>query len=320
MAKAIWHISNKKSAIRTAHTQADTPQLIKIESEYSLVSTGTERLVAQGRVPLDQYTKMQVPYMEGDFSFPLKYGYSLVGRINTPLHKWHGRLAHLLHPHQDYCWVGEEDISLVPEGIPASRATLASNLETALNAVWDANIMIGDKVLRVGFGLIGALTARLVSMLPATKVIIIEKDDFRRDLARNMGFVSYRGDEPKATYDVAFHTTATSDGLQTAIAAVGKEGKVIELSWYGNQKINIQLGESFHIDRKQIISSQVSNLPANKLARWDYKRRKKTVFDLLKNPIFDEHITHTIAFEDTPKFFERLRHQTPQGLGWCIKY
>jgi len=100
------------------------------------------------------------------------------------------------------------------------------------------------------------------------------------------------------------------------------EGKIIELSWYGTKSVQLNLGGDFHYQRKQIISSQVGQVPFEKSARWNYQRRKETVWELLKNPLFDAHITHEIPFTESPAFFDKLRNGEVQneGLGWVIRY
>lgn len=316
-AKALWHLSTHQSIIQQATIDVDAP--IRLKSLYSLISTGTERLVAKGQVPMDMKSAMQVPFMEGDFDFPIKYGYSLVATIISE-GEWYGQLVHLLHPHQDYLQVNASAISLIPENIPAKRATLASNMETALNAIWDSQVSIGDEVLVVGFGMIGGLVARLLSLLPAVNVTVAETNPYRMQLAKEMGFMIEN--EPTSSFDYSFHTTGTSKGLQLSIDKVGLASKVIELSWYGNKSVQLQLGHDFHSLRKQIISSQVGQIPTNKSHRWDYDRRKATVFELLKNPIFDAHISHEIPFAQSPLFFDGLRKGEVQskGLGWVIVY
>ena len=136
-----------------------------------------------------------------------------------------------------------------------------------------------------------------------------------------MGFKILEDINKQRGFDISFHTTSSSDGLQKSIDAVGMEGKTIELSWYGKKEIKLSLGLDFHIMRKKIISSQVSQIPFFKSARWDYKRRKETVFKLLENPIFDQHISHLIPFDNAPLFFEKLReNKLEDGMGWCFKY
>jgi len=315
---ALWHNSDFTSELKEEKISTIGIGQIEIKSLFSLISTGTERLVARGEVPKSSFEFMKVPYMKGDFSFPVKYGYSLVGEVISK-GEFYGKIVHLLHPHQDKCLVAESDVMFVPNEIPAKRATLASNVETALNAVWDAQISIGDKVLIAGFGMIGSLLARVLSFMPEVEVVIMEKDVNRVKMGQKMGFTFI--DNPKKSYfDVVFNTTSNEKALQTLIESVGLEGKIIEMSWYGKKNVNINLGADFHYHRKQIISTQVSKLPADKQSRWDYKRRKEVVFKLLKSPLFDEHITDVLAFTETPAFFDELRKGGVLGLGYCIEY
>ncbi|MEM1124101.1 MAG: zinc-binding alcohol dehydrogenase, partial [Bacteroidota bacterium] len=186
-ATALWHLSPTHSALKKEALPTSSKHPIKIKSLYSLVSTGTERLVATGKVPAEMYDPMKVPYMGGNFDFPIKYGYSLVGEILTE-GELLGQLVHLLHPHQDLLVADNQSIDLIPQGVPAKRAALASNVETALNAIWDGGVTVGDKVLVSGFGMIGGLVARLLSFMPAVEVVVLEKNEFRRQLARQMGF------------------------------------------------------------------------------------------------------------------------------------
>ncbi len=317
---ALWHLSSETSALRPAKRPENREGLVEIKSLYSLVSTGTERLVARGQVPASSHEAMQVPGMEGDFRFPLKYGYSLVGKVQMPGHKWHGLLVHALYPHQERAWVPEELVVPIPQGIPPLRATLASNMETAINALWDSGAGVGDKVLLVGFGMIGALLARLLREFPGVALWIVEKQHQRITMARQMGFQVLPAETRPTDFDLAFHTSATGSGLQTALDAVGMEGRVVELSWYGARELKLQLGTEFHYNRKQLISSQVSHIPFARQSRWDYRRRRKLALRLLKNPAFDEHITHAMPLEDSPAFFQELRRGEAAGLGYAIAY
>lgn len=319
VANSLWHISETTSNLQTASLDKFGTDYLLIKSLYSLISTGTERLVASGKVPSSMHESMAVPNMDGSFEFPIKYGYSLVGEVLSK-GDLEGQLVHLLHPHQDVLQADKASISLVPKDIPAKRAALASNMETAINAVWDSGVSVGDKVVVCGFGMIGGLVARLLSLMPAVEVVIIEKNTYRIQQAKDMGF-SVNPSNLEG-FDYSFHTSGSSTGLQTCIEAVSMEGKIIELSWYGTKSVEVQLGASFHQQRKQIISSQVGQVPFSKSARWDYKRRKAVVWELLKNPVFNRHITDEVAFVDSPVFFEALRKGKvlDKGLGWVIKY
>ncbi len=315
---ALWHLSARKSALQAAQNYLSHEGYCTVRALYSLVSTGTERRVALGQVPATLYADMQVPHMEGSFDFPVKYGYSLVGTIEEGPETLIGKTVHLLHPHQEWCTVPVDDVFVVPDGIPPLRAILASNLETALNAVWDAQVSAGDRVLVVGFGIIGSLTARLLRAMPAVQVSIAELHPARQQFAQQMGFTL--ADPNEKAYDLAFHTSASSTGLQQCVDAVGFEGKVIEMSWYGDQPVTVHLGGTFHSQRKQIISAQVSYLPANRQSRWTYQRRKAVVFALLQDAAFDQHITDTIDFKQLPALFDQIRQGDLSALCWGVAY
>ncbi len=313
--EALWHTDASRSEIRTARLE---PEGILVKARASLISTGTERLVASGGVPEGLHQQMAVPHQEGNFRFPIKYGYSLVGIVEEPEHTWNGQLVHLLHPHQTICRVPEEALFPVPHKVPARRATLASNLETAVNAVWDSGVSIGDRVLIVGFGLIGALTAELIRGMPAVDLWIAEVNPERRSLAASLGFRLQESGLPPV--DLAIHCSATEAGLNQAMAAVGLEGMVLEMSWYGETSPRAFLGGPFHAQRLTIRASQVSNLPPDRLPRWNFRRRKEVVFELLNEDRFDLFLSHEVPFEELPTFFGELRQGHPNGLAWTVSY
>ncbi len=312
---ALWHLDAQRSVLQSAKSGSD--EGLTVRSLYSLISTGTERLVATGQVPEALVHSMAVPFMEGAFSFPVKYGYSLVGRVEEPKHALDQQLVHVLFPHQDLCRVPETALTLIPTHIPPPRAVLASNLETALNAVWDSGVGVGDKVILIGFGNVGSLLARVLQGIPALELTVWDTDPWRQQLAQEMGF---HLSEPQGPYDLAFHTAGHEEALQTCIDQVGYEGRVVELSWYGSRSVNLQLGGNFHVERKQLISSQVSRIPTDRLHRWDYARRKAAVFRLLADPAYDQHITDWVPFPDLPAWFDQLRHRNLQGLMWGVRY
>ena len=239
---------------------------------------------------------------EASFSFPVKYGYSLAGVVEDGPESLNGAVVHVLHPHQDICCVRAADVFRIPDDVPPRRAVLASNLETAVTAVWDARPAVGERILIVGFGSVGALIAQILRSMPGVELYIAELDDTRRRSARELGFRTGRpyGDE---TFDLAFHTSGSASGLQESIDCVGPEGRIIDVSWYGSSETSLRLGGTFHSQRKTIVASQVSHLPAFQSPRWDRLRRKQLVFSLLRDPAFDLLQNREIPFNQLPEFF-----------------
>ena len=316
MSKALWHIDKNHSVLKSTKT---TPEGLSIKAKYSMISTGTERLISTKGVPPNLHQTMAVPYMAGSFDLPVKYGYSMIGTVISE-GDFFGKNIHVMHPHQSDFKVDEKDIFVLPDGLSPKKATLISNIETIINAIWDGEISKEDSILIAGFGNIGSLLAMtLVEHFGAT-VTILEKDSWRKEKAEELGFRTTT--QPKEnSYSIAYDTTASSGGLQTCIEAVREEGTVINLSWYGNKTIELNLGGSFHYGRKKIISSQVSKIPFSKRKEWDYLKRKQWAAELLIKYPYERLITQEISFEDSPDFFNKLRqNQQGNGLIWLIKY
>jgi threonine dehydrogenase-like Zn-dependent dehydrogenase len=263
---------------------------------------------------------MACPYMGGRFPFPVKYGYSLVGEVVEGPEGLCGRRVHVLHPHQDLCAVRCKDVRPLPEGLPPARATLASNMETAVTAVWDSGVSVGERVLVVGFGVVGSLVARVLELGPAVDLEVAETRAGRRRLAESMGFRAASAARDDAPFDIAFDTSGTPAGLQRAIDSVGVEGRVIAVSWFGARPARLDLGGAFHSRRKRIIGSQVSRIPGAMRARWDTARRTGLVFRLLERPEFDLHLGPTVPFAGLPKAFGALVSPSHEGLSPLITY
>ena len=284
------------------------------------VSPGTENLVFSGQVPELVHEEMKVPYMEGSFNFPIKYGYSAAGEvISSDEPALLGKRVHLLHPHQEVIVASNNDLFVYDDNIPAPRATLASNLETAVNAVWDSQVTLGQRCLIVGFGIIGSLVARVLSKLPEVEVVVVDSNLEKVELAARLGFEATTPRNFDKDFDLAFHASSSSEGLQICVDSVGFEGKVIELSWYGSRQTTLNLGGDFHSKRKSIVASQVSTLPATMQRRWSYRRRKETVFGLLRDAVFDKHITESVKFRDLPEYYNSGGLKKP-GLARVVDY
>jgi len=318
--RELWHISDTDSELRKIQTEPGANLLI-VQSEYSLISSGTEKIVSKGLVPMQIGERMKVPYMKGNFPNPVSYGYSLVGKVIEGPKTLMNRHVHILHPHHDFAFVEEQDVFLIPDDIPSKRAVFASNMETVVNAIWDSKPQLGDQILIAGFGTIGALLALTISQYPRLDIKILENNPKRRKIAKECGLETIDADKDSHTeFDISYHCTGKETGLQFCIDHTKTEGKIIELSWYGNKSVNIDLGKTFHTGRKKIISSQVSQIPNDKNSSWNFKTRKELVFKLLQNNIYDKLPVLEIPFADSPDFFKKLRNEFICEPSLIIRY
>lgn len=294
-AKALWHVNKNETAILEEEIGRNGRMEVLVKTRYSCISSGTETLVANGSVPNALKETMRVNYMGGSFDFPIKYGYSLVGETED------GRFVHLMHPHQDKLFVREADLFTIPANLPLKRATLLSNMETTINAVWDAQLKGDAKILIIGFGGIGALLALTVKQYTGINPSVLELDKIKLEKAKYLGFSMDDGN-----FDIIFHTSSSNTGLQFALDHVRKDGSVIELSWYGDKQVNLHLGGNFHYNRIKLISSQVSTVSPFGPVK-GYRERKEIACQILLSDVFDEIISTEIPFEDTPAYFNRLK-------------
>ena len=321
-ARQFWIASPGHGEIRSAPLPARAGDELLIRAAYSAVSRGTESLVFLGEVPPSQYQVMRAPFQEGAFPAPVKYGYSSVGRVEAAPPDSHlkGRLVFCLFPHQDLYCVPAGAVVPVPEGVPAGRAVLAANLETAINVVWDAGTSAGDRVIVVGGGVLGLLAAWLCGQMPGATVTVIDVNPARAAVAHALG-VSFQADVPRhADADVVIHASGHPEGLASALSVAGLESTIVEASWFGTRTVPLPLGEAFHSRRLTLKSSQVGRLPASRAARWTLRRRLALALELLADERLDALLTGESLFDELPEVMASLSRQPGNTLCHRVRY
>jgi threonine dehydrogenase-like Zn-dependent dehydrogenase len=303
-AESFWLRAPGVGEIRSITLPEPRPDEVLVRTLFSGISRGTETLIYRGEVPPSQYTDMRAPFQEGDFPGPLKYGYLNVGIVESgPLT---GQTVFCLYPHQTAYVVPADALTPVPADVPPRRAVLAGTVETAVNALWDAGPLIGDRVSVVGAGMVGCCVARLLSLFPSVEVTLVDVDSSRAAIAHALGVEFARPDEAPAGRDLVFHTSASAEGLQQSLEALDPEGTVIDLSWYGDSAVALSLGGAFHSRRLTIRSSQVGTVsPARGRARTPADRMALAL-ELLRDAAFDALLTGNDRFTELPAVMSRL--------------
>jgi len=291
-----------------------------VRTVRSGISRGSETLVFRGGVPPDQRARMRAPFQEGDFPGPVKYGYLNVGVVEGGPPDLRGRTVFCLYPHQTAYVVPAGAVSIVPEDIPPARAVLAGTVETAVNALWDAAPLVGDRVAVVGAGMLGCCVARLLHRFPAVRVTLVDVDPDRADIAAALGVDFALPAEADGGCDLAVHTSATSAGLQRALDLLAAEGTVIDLSWYGDTEVRLSLGGAFHAGRLGIRSSQVGVISPARAARRTAADRVALALELLRDPAFDALLTGESHFDELPEVMARLAAGSLPAVCHTITY
>jgi threonine dehydrogenase-like Zn-dependent dehydrogenase len=316
-ASAFWLNESGNGEVRQVTLAEPGPGEVEVRTLFSGVSRGTETLVFRGGVPENQYAAMRAPFQDGDFPWPVKYGYLNVGVVEHGPERLRGRTVFCLYPHQTRYVVPESAVTVVPDDVPAERAVLAGTVETAVNAVWDARPLIGDRIAVVGGGMVGSSIAAVLATFPGARVQLVDADPARESTARALGVGFALPDNALDGCDLVFHASATEPGLTTALGLLAPEGRVVELSWYGDRRIAVPLGEFFHSRRLTIRSSQVGAV-----GRPDrtYAERMALALDLLADDRFDALITGHSAFEELPDVLPKLADGEIPALCHRIDY
>ena len=319
-ALAFWIVAPGKGELRRESLPEPGPGEILVEALASGISRGTETLVFQGRVPESQRQIMRAPHQVGEFTFPLKYGYSSVGVVAAGPDDWLGRRVFCLHPHQDRYVVPRDSVVTVPATIPEERVVLAANMETVVNALWDAAPRIGDRVTVVGAGVIGALAAAVASRMPGAAVQLVDINPDKAAIASALGVSFAMPNVATSGADLVIHASATAEGLATALDLVGFEATIIELSWYGDRRVAVALGEGFHSRRLRLVSSQVGAVATPQRARWDRRRRLSLAVDLLADARFDVLLAPPVPFARLPEVMSELAAGPSEVMCQVIRY
>ncbi|MFK7855371.1 MAG: zinc-binding alcohol dehydrogenase [Granulosicoccus sp.] len=319
-ATAFWITDKQRGEIRSAELPELLRDQVRIQTLYSGVSLGTEALVFNHAVPSSEFQRMRAPFQEGEFPSPVKYGYINVGKVLEGPHDLCGQNVFCLYPHQTHYIVPSDSVTLIPLDVPAERAILAANLETAINALWDASAHIGDKISIVGAGVIGCLVGWLANSIPGCDVELIDINPERASVCDALGLTFSLPHQARGQRDLLIHTSATQEGLNTALQLAGFEATILELSWYGDKPVSVELGGSFHSRRLQLRSSQVGQIATAQRSRWDYKRRLKLALSLLNDERLDNLITGESSFSELPSTFQYLMKNGRDSLCHRIKY
>jgi threonine dehydrogenase-like Zn-dependent dehydrogenase len=319
-ARAFWLREPGVGEIRSVPLPEPGRDDVVVRTLRSGVSRGTEGLVFRGGVPPSQYGIMRAPFQDGDFPAPVKYGYLSVGVVEHGPPQLSGRTVFCLYPHQTAYVVPARSVVPVPEDVPPERAVLAGTVETAVNALWDAAPLVGDRITVVGAGMVGCCVARLLARFPGVRVTLVDVDPGRADVARALGVGFAMPADAADGRDLVVHASATSAGLQQSLDLLVREGTVIDLSWYGDHDVTLSLGGAFHSRRLGIRASQVGTVALARRATRTMADRLALALELLRDPAFDALLTGSSRFDELPDVMARLAAGSLPAICHTITY
>lgn len=323
--------------------QVDVPEPaageVRVAAELSAISAGTELLVYRGDVPRTLSTDLKLESLSGSFSFPLQYGYAVVGRVTAAgadvESRWVGTRVFAFHPHASEFVTSVDDVVPVPDGCSDAAAALLANLEASTNFLLDGRPRLGERVLVLGQGVVGLLTTRLLAEFPLETLITADRYEARRAVSTAYGAdrcldpdevdvpsqVSQgERDGDAAGVDLAYEISGDPAALSTAIEATGYDGRVVVGSWYGTKPVELDLGGHFHRSRIRLMSSQVSTIDPALRGRWSRERRFGAARRWLNEVDSDALVTHRLPIDRAGDAYELLDSRPNDAIQVLLTY
>ena len=317
-AQALWTVGPGQAELRPVELGPLAAGQARVRALVSGISRGTESLVFHGRVPPSEWERMRAPFQEGAFPYPVKYGYAMVGAVEDGPAPLLGRRVFCLYPHQSVFDVDPAALTPVPDAIPSERAVLSPQMETALNANWDGGVREGQTIAVVGGGVIGLLTAYLAARAGAA-VTLVDVNCKRSNLAVSLGLAFAEPDDAPQGCDTVFHASGTADGLNLSLRLCRFEGQVIELSWFGDKTVPVQLGGAFHSQRLTIKASQVGAVAPSRRGEVSYAKRIAKALSLCADPRLDALVRTGTPLAEMPSRMGAILGD-PDTLCHLIRY
>lgn len=316
-AKTLYFTAPRKVEVRETALRPLKEDEVLVETICSAISAGTEMLVYCGEFP--QAGDARDP-ISANLKYPLAYGYSCVGWVkvigNLVNGNWQDRFVFAFQPHTSHFIAKPDSLIAIPQFLSPETACFLPNMETAVNLVQDGAPILGERVLVLGQGVVGLLTASLLNEFPLERLVVVDQYELRRNALQVEGRKSNVEGLPakdlrSSTFDLTFELSGSPSALNDAIEHTTFSGRIVIGSWYGEKRAEIDLGGAFHRSRIKLISSQVSTIAPALSMRWDKARRFGVAWEALKRIQPEKWITHRFSIDEAEKAY-RLLDENPQ--------
>ena len=319
-ATAFWIEESGRGSLRTQVVAEPGADEVLVRTLHTGISRGTESLVFRGEVPAGERERMRAPFQDGTIPGPVTYGYLNVGVVEMGPAELEGRTVFTLFPHQSRFVVPASAVTPIPDAVPARRAVLAGAVETAVNVLWDAAPLLGDRVSVIGAGMIGASVALLLSGIPGIDVVVVDQDRAKAGLCASLGVRFAHPEEAPTGRDLVIETSGSGEGLRLALESAAFEGEIVVASWFGDRSVSLPLGAAFHSQRLTIRSSQVGAVSPRRRGSRTSADRLSLALGMLTDPRFDALLTGSSPWRELPEVMAQIASGTAQGLCHAIDW
>jgi 2-desacetyl-2-hydroxyethyl bacteriochlorophyllide A dehydrogenase len=338
--QALYFIAPRQVEVRDEDLEVPSYGQLLVRTLVSAISPGTEALIYRGQAPQDLGLDETIAALAGDFTFPLKYGYSAVGRVESlgpgVAREWQDRLVFAFHPHESHFLATPDELLLLPPEASPDDAVFFPNMETAVTLLLDGQPLMGEQVAVFGQGIVGLLLTGLLARWPLASLVTVDLHSRRRLASETLGAHAsldpsapgaqekllslLQGPRPYPGADLTYEISGNPTALDQAIAATGFSGRVVIGSWYGQKRADLQLGGRFHRSRMRLISSQVSSIAPELTGRWNKTRRYHLTWQMLQEINPARFITHRFPLTQAPLAYELIDRNPAEVIQVVLTY
>ena len=338
--QALYFTAPRQVAVQTETVPPPAFGQVLVRTLISAISPGTELLIYRGQAPADLPADETIATLAGDFHFPLKYGYAVVGRVaelgRGVSRDWQGRLVFAFHPHESLFLATPDELQMLPAYLTPEDAVFFPNMETAVSFLLDGQPLMGEQVAIFGQGIVGLLLTALLSRWPLASLVTLDLHPHRRLLSEELGaqvsldpslpeslarLKAYlQGPGPYPGADLVYEISGNPEALDQAIATAGFSGRVVIGSWYGQKRSDLNLGGRFHRSRVRLLSSQVSSIAPELTGRWNKLRRYHVTWQMLSEIKPARFITHRFPMAAAAQAYELLDQNPAAAVQVILSY
>jgi threonine dehydrogenase-like Zn-dependent dehydrogenase len=314
---------------------------VRLRTLYSGISAGTELTAYRGSNPYvtKRWDSERRLFVAGaTFDYPLDdWGYEQVGevveitagvtRLRRGDHVWG------IWGHRSSAVVPEEAVAdRALDGLPPLCGVFARIGAVALNAILDADVHVGETVAVFGLGVPGLIATQL-ARLHGADVVAVDRIPRRLELAAGFGATTIdaaegsAGDEVKdATAgrgaDVTIELSGSPAALNEAVRGAAYASRVVVAGFAQGGAAELRLGEEFHHNRIELVSSQISSVHPRLVHRWDVLRLERTVLDLRRQGRLELEplVTRVEPVERAPELFRLLDERPDDDVQVVLEF
>lgn len=326
-------------AFEPLEVRALAPDEVRIRTLLSGISAGTELTQYRGTSAYmnrrwDEKLRLFQPSDTPSWTYPIpNLGYEEVGEVVelgaavTGLERgtrifgtWWHRTHHVMS-------AADALARRLPDGADPRIGIFSHIGAVALNGVHDARIRVGDLVVVFGLGVPGQIVVQMARAAGAT-VIGVDPVPSRRTMAERLGAARtldpsvgsvaeiVKTETAGRGADVCIEVSGAAAALAEAIRTAAYSSRVVAMGAFQGEARGLVLGDEFHHNRIEVISSQISGVAPEASHRWTRLRLWQTAIRLQHEGRIDllPLITDTVPFADAPALFARLDAGDPSIL------